>query len=194
MRILLWLATGFVAVVAGAVGAIYVVLQTTDLAAYQGLVASKVEEVTGRTLRIGGPVRVALSLHPTVIAEDVQFANAPGGAEPNMVTVARIEVQLALIPLLRRELRLDSVTLVKPRIVLQADIKGRPNWQFAGSPAPGAAAATGGDLSPNFHPGISRVRSSFEPVWLGGATGRGAEPHSERSAPSRCTSEALSLA
>lgn len=144
MRILLWLATGVVAVVAVAVGAIYVVLQTTDLAAYQGLVASKVEEATGRTLRIGGPVRVALSLHPTVIAEDVQFANAPGGAEPNMVTVARIEVQLALIPLLRRELRLDSLTLVQPRIVLQADIKGRPNWQFAASPAPGAAAATGG--------------------------------------------------
>jgi hypothetical protein len=33
---------------------------------------------------------------------------------------------------------------------------------------------------------MSRVCSSFEPVWLGGATGRGAKPPSERSVPSRC--------
>lgn len=30
------------------------------------------------------------------------------------------------------------------------------------------------DLSPKSHPGMSRVRSSSEPVGLGGATGRGA--------------------
>ena len=50
------------------------------------------------------------------------------------------------------------------------------------------------DLSPKSHPLMSRVRSSFEPVWLGGATGRGAKPGSERSVPSRCMAEALSLA
>jgi hypothetical protein len=32
------------------------------------------------------------------------------------------------------------------------------------------------DLSPNFHPGMDRVLTTFEPCWLGGATGRGAEP------------------
>lgn len=51
-----------------------------------------------------------------------------------------------------------------------------------------------GDLSPEFHPGISRVLASFEPDGLGGATGRGAEPHGSSSAPARCTPEALTLA
>jgi hypothetical protein len=32
------------------------------------------------------------------------------------------------------------------------------------------------DLSPIFHPAIGRALGSFEPVWLGDATGRGAEP------------------
>src|ERR1700722_5196632 len=50
------------------------------------------------------------------------------------------------------------------------------------------------DLSPVSHPVMSRVRSSFEPVWLGGATGRGAKPPIERSVPSRCFSGSLSLA
>ncbi len=32
------------------------------------------------------------------------------------------------------------------------------------------------DLSPFFHPAMGRVLVAFEPIWLGGATGRGAEP------------------
>jgi hypothetical protein len=32
------------------------------------------------------------------------------------------------------------------------------------------------DLSPLIHPPMSRVLASFEPWWLGDATGRGAEP------------------
>jgi len=50
------------------------------------------------------------------------------------------------------------------------------------------------DLSPKPHPSMSRIRSSFEPAWLGGATGWGAEPPSERSVPSRCIAETLSFA
>lgn len=50
------------------------------------------------------------------------------------------------------------------------------------------------DLSPMSHPPMSRIRSSFEPVWLGSATGRGAEPPSERSVPSRCIAGTLNLA
>jgi hypothetical protein len=32
------------------------------------------------------------------------------------------------------------------------------------------------ELSPWSHPAMRRVLASFEPCWLGGATGRGAEP------------------
>jgi len=32
------------------------------------------------------------------------------------------------------------------------------------------------ELSPETHPAMRRVLASFEPCWLGGATGRGAEP------------------
>lgn len=49
------------------------------------------------------------------------------------------------------------------------------------------------DLSPNAHPGMGRVCSLFEPVWLGGATGRGAKPR-KRSVPSRCMPGALRVA
>lgn len=50
------------------------------------------------------------------------------------------------------------------------------------------------DLSPKGHPAMGRILWSFEPVWLGDATGRGAEPSTQRSVPSRCMSDAVSLA
>ena len=50
------------------------------------------------------------------------------------------------------------------------------------------------DLSPDFHPAISRVRSAFEPIGLGGATGWGAEPPDCSSAPARRIQGALSSA
>ena len=54
--------------------------------------------------------------------------------------------------------------------------------------------ANAGDLSPKDHPAMGRILWSFEPVWLGDATGRGAEPSTQRSVPSRCMSDAVSLA
>jgi hypothetical protein len=47
------------------------------------------------------------------------------------------------------------------------------------------------DLSPKFHPFESRIRSSFGPVRPGVATGRGAKPPVERSAPACCGTEAF---
>ena len=52
----------------------------------------------------------------------------------------------------------------------------------------------GYELSPLCHPAMGRVPASFEPCWLGDATGRGAEPSMWRSVPSRCIAGALSLA
>jgi hypothetical protein len=50
------------------------------------------------------------------------------------------------------------------------------------------------DLSPEVHPAMGGILFSFEPVRLGDATGRGAEPSTQRSVPSCCIADAVSLA
>ena len=50
------------------------------------------------------------------------------------------------------------------------------------------------DLSPKVHPARGGILFSFEPVWLGDATGRDAEPSTQRSVPSCCIADAVSLA
>jgi hypothetical protein len=65
---------------------------------------------------------------------------------------------------------------------------------FAKACSIGSRSASTADLSPDFHPAIGRVRSAFEPLGLGGATGWGAEPRDCASAPARCLQGALSSA
>ena len=50
------------------------------------------------------------------------------------------------------------------------------------------------DLSPKVHPAMGGIPFSFEPVRLGDATGRVAEPSTQRSVPSCCIADAVSLA
>src|SRR5471032_1645191 len=60
-----------------------------------------VERATGRTMTIAGRIGIEFSLVPTVVMEDVSLANPPGFSRPDMVKVARVEVSLALMPLLQ---------------------------------------------------------------------------------------------
>ena len=55
-------------------------------------------------------------------------------------------------------------------------------------------SSIGRDLSPKVHPAMGGILFSFEPVRLGDATGRGAEPSTQRSVPSCCITDAVSLA
>src|SRR5437773_2777075 len=56
-----------------------------------------------------------------------------------MVRAKRVEVQVALLPLLSRRFEVVEFTLTNPVIVLETDAKGRANWDFE-SPSTATAA------------------------------------------------------
>ncbi|MBL6456531.1 AsmA family protein [Belnapia sp. T6] len=112
-------------------------------------IQTAVEAATGRALTLGGPIGVKPALVPTLTLSDVALANAPGGSRPQMATIRRVEVELALLPLLSRRVEVRRLALQAPDILLETDAEGRPNWAFAppGSPAP-APAAPGNAAAP----------------------------------------------
>ena len=125
----LWLVLAAVVVVIGlAVGFISWTLNSDRV---KLLLVNAVQHATGRTLTISGATRFKLSLAPTVSMEDVALANPPGFSRPSMVTVGRVEVGLALLPLLQHRLEIDHVTLVQPDLLLETNAAGRANWRFS---------------------------------------------------------------
>jgi AsmA protein len=109
-----------------------------------GLAATQVKEATGRELRIAGPVRLSLLPRLEVEANDVAFANAPGSTEKDMARIKSLQLRLALMPLLSREVALDGFVMKEPVIHLEVDKQGRPNWAFQpAASAPQAPQPTG---------------------------------------------------
>ena len=103
-------------------------------------IVAAVEQTTGRRLTLAGPIGLKLSLVPTLTLQDVSFANLPGGSRPEMATVRRVEVRLAVLPLLSRRVEVRRLLLVAPDILLETAAEGRPNWTFTPPAQPAAAA------------------------------------------------------
>lgn len=106
---------------------------------YKSELLAQVEKATGRKARIDGDF--SISLFPTVqfTAGKVSLANAAGGKTATMVSLDRLNVQVAVLPLLSGTVAIDSFVLDKPVINLEVDAKGRPNWEFKPATSTGMA-------------------------------------------------------
>lgn len=120
-----------VAVVVVVVGAVVAVVASFDPNAYKGQVIAAVKSATGRDLALNGKIGLKIGFSPTVQLEDVAFANPPGYSRPNMATLQRLDLQLALLPLLSHRVQVDRLIMEKPDILLETNAEGQPNWVFA---------------------------------------------------------------
>jgi uncharacterized protein involved in outer membrane biogenesis len=140
-------ALALVVLVVAAVGALLVLPSFWDWNAEKGRMAALVKEHTGRDLGIAGDVSLRLLPAPAFSARQVTLSNLEGGSAPAMAQLEEMRVSVALLPLLRGEVQVKSVTLVKPEVLLEVLEDGRANWQFDTVPSAAAAADDGGVAS-----------------------------------------------
>ena len=121
---------------------------TFDPGSYKPELVAAVKQATGRDLQIKGHIGLALSLSPIIEVSDVTLSNPSGFSRPEMASVGKMDLQLALLPLLSRRIEIDRLILTKPDVRLETDAKGNPNWVFApeqpAAPPAGTAAPAGG--------------------------------------------------
>ena len=106
------------------------------------------KQATGRDLTLKGRIRLGLSLQPTLTVEDVAFANPPGFSRPQMATLERLDLKLALIPLLSQPRRDRPAGPGEARhpagdrragpaeLAVHAGRRGPPSPQSSRAPAP----------------------------------------------------------
>ena len=108
-----------------------VVISTLDVNQYKGDLIEAVEQATGRELQIGSDLQFAVSLIPTVVIEDVKFSNASWGSKPEMLTLNKFEIEVALLPLLSGNIQVNRVIFLEPDIFLETNKNGEANWDFS---------------------------------------------------------------
>jgi AsmA family protein len=86
---------------------------------------------SGRTVTIGGDLNVHLwSWTPTVTVNKLTLGNPPWEDNRPMAKIERLEIRLKLLPLLKGDVILPRVALLKPDLYLHQDKSGRANWTF----------------------------------------------------------------
>jgi AsmA protein len=114
-------------------------------------IAAEVERQTGRKVTISeAGVSFASGLGVSLSGVTLSASPAAGGGP--LLAVERMEVTLALLPLIAREVRIDRLTLVRPVLELRIDATGRRSWDFAGlaggtAPRPLRYAQAGGRMT-----------------------------------------------
>ena len=108
-------------------------------------IQARIKQVTGRDAAIRGSIDLKLSLTPRLVVHDIALANAPWGRAPSLVAAKQLDVEVALLPLLRRRFEVIRVELIEPSIALETDAQGRANWDFDAKA--GAAPPAAGDTA-----------------------------------------------
>ena len=111
------------------VAALGIAVTLLDPNDYKPQIVAAVQQATGRTLSLGGPLRISRSLWPTIEVTDLTLANLPGGTRPDLARAERIVAQLSLPALLRRRIEVGKLTLEGPNILFEF-VGGKPNWIF----------------------------------------------------------------
>jgi AsmA protein len=95
---------------------------------YKDQIAAKVQENTGRTLSIDGDI--SLSVFPWLGLDigPTRLSNAQGFGEQPMASMEKVQVRVKLLPLLHKQLEMDTIRLSGLRLQLGKDASGRGNW------------------------------------------------------------------
>ncbi|MGQ0593334.1 MAG: AsmA family protein [Gammaproteobacteria bacterium] len=128
MKILKAVSILFGIVVAAVVTAVIIVPMVFDPNDYKDEIKSLVEKETGRTWDLSGDI--GLSIFPWLGFDlgPLTLGNAPGFAPDAFLNAERTRVHVALLPLLRKEVQMDTVTMTGLVVNLARDPAGKTNW------------------------------------------------------------------
>lgn len=122
MRKLLIFFAALLIILLGVWGTIVFMLDEERLKA---LAVEQVEQRTGRSLILGGPLELKLFPRIELVAEDVTLQGPPGFDGPDLFTAEAFRMSVALWPLIRGEIETGALALEDAEIQLFTDRSGR---------------------------------------------------------------------
>lgn len=130
MQILKWILIAVVTVVLLVVGYVAFIL---DLNSFKPVISDKVKEQTGRELTIDGDI--GLSIFPTLGLElqGVTLSNIPGEQLPPLLSINQASVGVALTPLLKSELQVESLVVEGAELTMVTLADGRTSVSGLGA-------------------------------------------------------------
>jgi len=102
---------------------------------FKDQITEVVQKKTGRQLTLGGDIGVTVFPWLGLELADVQLSNAKGFGESPFARIDTAKVRVKLLPLLRKQVEMDTATLEGLQLNLAKDKDGRTNWDDLAGPA-----------------------------------------------------------
>jgi AsmA family protein len=131
MRTALGWAAGLIALIALLATAFLLVFDWNML---RNVLAERLSEELGREFAVDGNLEGSLGLQPRIKARDVRVANAGWAAEPNMVEIESLQMQLDLRSLARGRFVVSGLQIRGAAVHLEIDAEGRSSWDLGREP------------------------------------------------------------
>ena len=125
-----WILGISVGVIIAVIITAYIIASSYDFNKFKPQITELAKQYTGRDLTLGGDIELGLSLFPTLVVNDVTFQNASWGTRPQMARVKRLEVQIAVLPILRGDIHVSRLIVVNPEFLIEIDKSGKSNLEF----------------------------------------------------------------
>ena len=168
LKIIIVLAIVLVLVAGGAIAAFVAFADPND---FKEEIAARVFEQTGRALTLDGDLEWGFWPQIRLKAGPMALSNAEGFGDQPFVAADEIQIAVATLPLLRRQIEMDTVKLYGARVNLARNAEGVTNWaDLAGD---GEQETRSGDMAAIALGGVD-VRDAAI-TWRDATTGQNAE-------------------
>jgi uncharacterized protein involved in outer membrane biogenesis len=108
----------------------YLIVSSYQFNELKPRISRVVRELTGRELALRGNIQLKIGFRPALTVEDAHLENVSWGSRPELVKINRLELQVALLPLIRGDIEVRRFILVEPDILLERDKSGKWNIGF----------------------------------------------------------------
>jgi len=130
-KVLCWIALsvgGLLAALVMIVAAAMVFAIPIDISAARDRIEIAASNSLGRSFHVDGPMLLLPTLPPALQVESVRLGNPDGRSDSDLARLRLARVGLAILPLLRGEIRIDEITIEGLELQLETDVTGEPNW------------------------------------------------------------------
>lgn len=128
MKIIKYLFIAIILLIVVVVGAGVFFIKTLDLNNYKELIVNKTKEATGRNLIIAGDIEHTLWPRLGLTLGQTTFGNASGFGDKPMATVEKVNINVAVLPLLKSKVEASKLVLHGLKMNLHKNAKGVSNW------------------------------------------------------------------
>ncbi len=128
MKIIKYIFLAIFLLVVVVIGAGTFFIKTLDLNNYKELIVNKAKQATGRELVIAGDIEHTLWPRLGLTLGQTTFGNAPGFGDAPMAKVDKVDINVAVLPLLKKKVEASKLILHGLKVNLHTNAQGVTNW------------------------------------------------------------------